>query len=408
MEVRKGEAGMRAWQAKPGELYHQTSAERGGLWRLRGRPPQKLTGVGFTTEGFDFCRPLPAHARLVPQAAAWIFEGIGDDEVIGDFGLALGGAAGLEIERYDLDLGTPPHALLLATADGFSDNYPGVHEDILFNYNGLMGTQNPLVRADMVYFTTRNDGAVLSTGSIAWASSLPSKRLGQQRLADHAERARRVRPRGLAAGLRVRRGGEVVAVDRATFDHIGIVTEERHDGEVWVEPTRVWVTNPRAVVAQRRVPALRARHAGHRPAPDRAARRLPRRGRRAGDRGPRGAARSVRGRRRLLPRRVRPRRRRHRGVHAVRESRRGGMVLMRVGGHSNTYHTRSRRGGLGRHRRGGLQDGRAELRRRLDRARRPRRRPRGAVRPPRALRPRPDRAVGALRPDHRRGRRVRA
>ena len=64
---------------------------------------------------------------------------------------------------------------LLATADGFSDNYPGVHEDILFNHHGLMGTQNPLVRADMVYFTTRNDGAVWSTGSIAWASSLPSK-----------------------------------------------------------------------------------------------------------------------------------------------------------------------------------------------------------------------------------------
>jgi hypothetical protein len=36
-----------------------------------------------------------------------------------------------------------------------------------------------------------------------------------------------------------------VAVDRATFDHIGVVTEERHDGEVWVEATRVWVTNPR-------------------------------------------------------------------------------------------------------------------------------------------------------------------
>ena len=67
MEVRKGEAGMRAWQANPGELYHQTSAERGGLWRLRGRPPQKLTGVGFTTEGFDFCRPYRRHARLVPQ-----------------------------------------------------------------------------------------------------------------------------------------------------------------------------------------------------------------------------------------------------------------------------------------------------------------------------------------------------
>ncbi len=175
MEVRKGEAGMRAWQANPGELYHQTSAERGGLWRLRGRPPQKLTGVGFTTEGFDFCRPYRRMPDSFHKTAAWIFDGIGDDEVIGDFGLALGGAGGLETERYDLNLGTPPHALLLATADGFSDNYPGVHEDILFNYNGLMGTQNPLVRADMVYFTTRNDGAVWSTGSIAWSSSLPSR-----------------------------------------------------------------------------------------------------------------------------------------------------------------------------------------------------------------------------------------
>ncbi len=36
-----------------------------------------------------------------------------------------------------------------------------------------------------------------------------------------------------------------MAVDRATFDHIGVVTDERHDGEVWVDATRVWVTNPR-------------------------------------------------------------------------------------------------------------------------------------------------------------------
>jgi N,N-dimethylformamidase len=174
MEVRKGEAGMRAWQARPGELHHQTSAERGGLWRLRGRPPQKLTGVGFTTEGFDYCRPYRRMPDSFHKSVAWIMDGLGDEELIGDFGLALGGAAGLETERYDLELGTPPHARLLATADGFSDNYPGVHEDILFNYNGLMGTQNPLVRADMVYFTTRDNGAVFSTGSIAWSSSLPS------------------------------------------------------------------------------------------------------------------------------------------------------------------------------------------------------------------------------------------
>ena len=187
-------------------------AERGGLWRLRGRPPQKLTGVGFTTEGFDYCRPYRRMPDSFHKSVAWIMDGIGDEELIGDFGLALGGAGGLETERYDLELGTPPHARLLATADGFSDNYPGVHEDILFNYNGLMGTQNPLVRADMVYFTTRNDGAVFSTGSIAWSSSLPSQRLGQQRRADHAERARRLRPPGVAAGRPVHRGGEGVAL----------------------------------------------------------------------------------------------------------------------------------------------------------------------------------------------------
>jgi N,N-dimethylformamidase len=34
------------------------------------------------------------------------------------------------------------------------------------------GDEQPNVRADLVYFTTPNDGAVFSTGSIAWCSSL--------------------------------------------------------------------------------------------------------------------------------------------------------------------------------------------------------------------------------------------
>lgn len=32
---------------------------------------------------------------------------------------------------------------------------------------------------------------------------------------------------------------------RATFDHVGIPTTEKKEGESWVESTRVWVTNPR-------------------------------------------------------------------------------------------------------------------------------------------------------------------
>ena len=53
-----------------------------------------MCGVGFSAQGlFE-----GSHYRRMPDAAdpraAWIFEGI-DDEVIGDFGLSGGGAAGL-------------------------------------------------------------------------------------------------------------------------------------------------------------------------------------------------------------------------------------------------------------------------------------------------------------------------
>jgi hypothetical protein len=34
-------------------------------------------------------------------------------------------------------------------------------------------------------------------------------------------------------------------IERARFDHIGIVTDESQEGEVFVDTTRVWVTNPR-------------------------------------------------------------------------------------------------------------------------------------------------------------------
>ena len=74
--------------------------------------------------------------------------------MFGDVGLGGGGAAGIEIDRYDLALGTPPHARVLASSEPFTDNYPLVQEEIYFMTPGLGGTQNPWVRADLVYFTT--------------------------------------------------------------------------------------------------------------------------------------------------------------------------------------------------------------------------------------------------------------
>jgi hypothetical protein len=35
-------------------------------------------------------------------------------------------------------------------------------------------------------------------------------------------------------------------IERARFDHIGVITEEPQPGEVFVDATRVWVTSPRA------------------------------------------------------------------------------------------------------------------------------------------------------------------
>jgi N,N-dimethylformamidase len=175
LEVRRGESGSRAWQARPGEYFHSTTGERGGLWRNRARPPQKLVGVGFTAEGFD----TSSYYRRLPDSfdprAGFIFEGVGDDDLIGDFGLVGGGAAGFELDRYDLLLGTPPDALLVASSEGHSDNYPHVVEEIFFMFPGLGGTQDPAVRADMVYFANSNGGAVFSTGSISWCGSLSHK-----------------------------------------------------------------------------------------------------------------------------------------------------------------------------------------------------------------------------------------
>ncbi|MEO0679598.1 MAG: N,N-dimethylformamidase beta subunit family domain-containing protein [Pseudomonadota bacterium] len=175
VEVRKLDVGSRAWQAEAGEGYLATTGERSGLWRSRGRAPQKLVGLGFTTEGMDRAEPFERMPDSFHKRVAWIFDGIGDEELIGDFGLALGGAAGVELDRYDLALGTPPHTLLLASSINHTDNYPLVSEEISYAFPGRGGSQDPQVRGDMIYFNTANHGAVFAAGSIGWSQALPCK-----------------------------------------------------------------------------------------------------------------------------------------------------------------------------------------------------------------------------------------
>jgi N,N-dimethylformamidase len=168
IEVRRAEVG-NGWITPPGEAAHAYTGEPGGLWRRLGRPPQSLVGVGFVGQGFD----LSSYYRRLPDSfdprAAFIFAEV-PEEIIGDFGLIGGGAAGLELDRSDRALGTPPNALILARSENHTRNYLPTVEGLLINYAGQAALAG--VCAELVFFETASGGAVFSTGSIAWSGSL--------------------------------------------------------------------------------------------------------------------------------------------------------------------------------------------------------------------------------------------
>jgi N,N-dimethylformamidase len=171
IEVRRAEDGIRTWAAEPGEYHHSFSGEFGGLWRRNGRPPNLVVGLGFSAQGFD----LSSYYRRMPGShdprAAFIFEGV-EGEIIGDFGLVGGGAAGLELDRADFALGTPPNLLVLASSENHTDLTLVVTEEVNVMTPDLSGSQNELVRADLAFFETPAGGAVFSVGSIAWCGAL--------------------------------------------------------------------------------------------------------------------------------------------------------------------------------------------------------------------------------------------
>lgn len=173
VEVRR-EHGTEHWQGAPGETYHATTGEFGGLWRFRGRSPQMLVGVGFTAQGFDRNSPYRRMPGSFDPRASFIFEGLERDELIGEHpSLVLGvGAAGSELDRVDYALGSPPHTLILATSFGHSDAYQHVVEEVNTSDSRQGGTENVLVKADMAYAEYPYGGAVFSTSSIAWSGSL--------------------------------------------------------------------------------------------------------------------------------------------------------------------------------------------------------------------------------------------
>jgi N,N-dimethylformamidase len=172
IEMRRAEDGIRSWLAEGGEYYHSFTGELGGMWRRMGRAPQSVAGTGMTAQGFDVSTYYERTPASFDARVAFIFAGIGATERIGAFGLIGGGAAGWEVDRADPALGTPPHALVVATATNFTSVYHWVKEELTHTHSANTGETCPFVRCDMVFYETPNGGAVFSTSSIAWAGAL--------------------------------------------------------------------------------------------------------------------------------------------------------------------------------------------------------------------------------------------
>ncbi len=167
IEIRR-HGGSEAWRALPGEGNLGFTGEPGGLWRSRGRAPQKLTGVGFVAQGIDAAAGYRRNAALDP-GAAWVLDGV-DEDTFGAFG-TMGGAAGLELDAVDPALGTPPGTIVVASSEGHSDDMLEARENYGMTLAAPGGARNPRVHADMTLLRL-GAGALFSTGSIAFAGSL--------------------------------------------------------------------------------------------------------------------------------------------------------------------------------------------------------------------------------------------
>jgi N,N-dimethylformamidase len=172
IELRRAEGGIRAWAAEPGEYYHQLDGQYGGLWRRNRRPPQMLAGVGFSGQGkFEGTHYRRLPASFDPEFA-WMFAGI-EGDIIGDYGLSGGGAAGFELDRADPLLGTPPQAVILARSEDPPASFVTVPEELLSHLATVSGEPPAeLMRGEIVYFDTPSGGAVFAVGSITFCGSL--------------------------------------------------------------------------------------------------------------------------------------------------------------------------------------------------------------------------------------------
>jgi N,N-dimethylformamidase len=172
------------FECAPAERYHITTGEPGGTWRNRGRSPHGLVGIGTAGAGFDRGSPYMRNAEADAPTVRFIFDGLDADELIGDVAsLQLRwGAAGYEFDRRDVELGSPPRSVLLASSVRFNASHLPMLDDQLWFASGrdgrfptdphVAGRPHPFVRSDVTYLEYPNGGAVFAAGAISWDSCL--------------------------------------------------------------------------------------------------------------------------------------------------------------------------------------------------------------------------------------------
>jgi N,N-dimethylformamidase len=164
MEVRKsgdGEYEAFLTRAQPGQMQHSTTLEIGGMWSRRGRPPRSLIGVEFSANVFVHAQGRWGFKRL-PESYdprfAFVFDRVGED-IIGDFGLNLGAAAGYEmdsVQEWQWSDSWRPVVLARASHETF-----------------MSTMRMPATRASEIALTTSASGAaVFAAGSVTWTGSL--------------------------------------------------------------------------------------------------------------------------------------------------------------------------------------------------------------------------------------------
>ena len=122
------------------------AARRGGDQAWRGRPGGRRHST--TGENSIYYEQLPDAAD---PRVAWVMEGIEPGERIGDFGLVNDGAAGIEVDRYDVAQDTPPHTMLQAASEGHDTNAMLVPEELMCAHPAGNGEEHALVRADITF-----------------------------------------------------------------------------------------------------------------------------------------------------------------------------------------------------------------------------------------------------------------